>query len=162
MNDGNNQFRVVRRYATLLNAPPRRVFPLLCPVREYQWLPHWRCQLIYSASGVAELGCVFATEFPDRHGWEVWVVSDYRPDEKIAFVLVGSSIATRYEIGLAVIGEQTEITWMQELTGLNEAGNELLAGEGEARFAERMGYINEQLQYYLQHGAMRPATPVTA
>lgn len=157
MNDGNNHFRVVRRFTTQLSAPPRLVFPLLCPVREYQWLPHWRCQLIYSASGVAELGCVFATEFPDRYGREVWVVSHYRPDEKIAFVLVGANIATRYEVTLVAIGERTEITWMQELTGLSEAGDELLAREGEARFAERMRFINEQLQYYLEHGAMRPA-----
>ena len=38
-----------------------------------------------------------------------------------------------------------------------KAGDELLAREGEARFAERMGFINEQLQHYLEHGAMRPA-----
>jgi len=162
MNDGNNHVRVVRRFTTLLNAPPRRVFPLLCPVREYQWLPHWRCQLLYSASGVAELGCVFATEFPDRYGREVWVVSQYQPDEKIAFVLVGPITATRYEVTLAAIGEQTEITWRQEVTGLDREGDRLLEGECEERFAKIMLFVNEQLQHYLQHGTMRPMATATA
>jgi hypothetical protein len=34
-------------------APPDRVFPLLCPVRERDWLEGWEADMVYSASGVA-------------------------------------------------------------------------------------------------------------
>lgn len=64
-------------------------------------------------------------------------------------------------VTLVATGEWTEITWMQELTGLNKGGDELLAGQGEVRFTERMRFLNEQLQCYLQHGVMRPAESVS-
>ena len=35
-------------------ATPERVFPLLCPVLEYRWIPTWQCELLHSDSGVAE------------------------------------------------------------------------------------------------------------
>jgi hypothetical protein len=54
--------RVAHEYTQTNPAAPERVFPLLCPVREADWIPGWRYKLIYSESGVAELGCVFTTE----------------------------------------------------------------------------------------------------
>ena len=54
--------RVTHEYIQTNAASPERVFPLLCPVREADWIPGWRYKLIYSESGVAELGCIFATE----------------------------------------------------------------------------------------------------
>ena len=45
-------------------ATPDRVFPLLCPVREYEWIPGWECDVLHSVSGVAEEDCVFRTRFP--------------------------------------------------------------------------------------------------
>ncbi|MGI9537489.1 MAG: hypothetical protein ACR2PB_10480, partial [Desulfocapsaceae bacterium] len=64
--------RFNRVYQTQLNSTPEKVFPLLCPVREYEWIPQWQCEMIYSRSGVAELGCVFSTDFKDSFGREVW------------------------------------------------------------------------------------------
>ena len=60
--------RIDRQFQTRLTAPPERVFPLLCPIKEYDWIPQWRCEMIYSKSGVAELGCVFKTDFGDAYG----------------------------------------------------------------------------------------------
>jgi hypothetical protein len=62
-----------------LDAPPDRIFPLLCPVREYDWIPTWSCDMIYSESGVAENDCVFATAFPEEGPRESWVVVRYEP-----------------------------------------------------------------------------------
>jgi hypothetical protein len=28
-------------------AAPEHVFPLLCPVLEYKWIPYWRCELLH-------------------------------------------------------------------------------------------------------------------
>ena len=65
-------------------APPDRVFPLLCPVLEYRWIPTWRCDLLHSDSGVAEEDCVFRTDFPGA-GPMTWVVNCYQPPKRIEF-----------------------------------------------------------------------------
>ncbi len=43
--------RIVRTYNTPLSASPGKVFPLPCPVKEYDWIPTWQCNLIFSKSG---------------------------------------------------------------------------------------------------------------
>jgi hypothetical protein len=70
----------------VLHGSPEVVFPLLCPVREYEWIPHWDCTMIYSSTGVAERGCIFITH-TDR-GDETWTVSRYEPPRAIEFVRV--------------------------------------------------------------------------
>jgi hypothetical protein len=47
--------KVVRRRA-FIKAPVEQVFPLLCPVRECDWLEGWNCTLLHSGSGLAEKG----------------------------------------------------------------------------------------------------------
>ena len=59
--------RVTHEYSQTNDAPPEKVFPLLCPVREEEWVPGWQGRVIYSQSGVAESSCVFAT--PNEDGW---------------------------------------------------------------------------------------------
>ena len=58
--------RVTHQFTQTNFAPPETVFPLLCPVREADWVPGWQYRLIYSKSGVAEAGCVFITEENNR------------------------------------------------------------------------------------------------
>lgn len=89
--NGNTREPFRGRRATLrsrmrLDASPERIFPLLCPVREYDWIPTWSCDMIYSESGVAENDCVFATRLPGRGPRESWVVVRYEPPLAIEFV----------------------------------------------------------------------------
>jgi hypothetical protein len=147
-----NNVRVVREYSTIHKANPERIFPLLCPVREYEWIPSWRCELIFSQSGVAELGCVFRTDFSDQYGPETWVVSHYQPVREIAFVRTGSLRTTRYEVILAANREGAAITWRQEITGLTDQGNALVAGSTNDQFLATMVPLNEMLAHYLETG----------
>ena len=55
-------------HTALVPAPAHRVFPLLCPVREPEWIPGWSCELIHTASRLAEKGCVFRTDSPSGRG----------------------------------------------------------------------------------------------
>src|SRR2546427_12204443 len=57
--------RVTHEYTQTNDAPPEIVFPMLCPVREADWVPGWQYKMIYSKSGMAEAGCVFTTP----NGW---------------------------------------------------------------------------------------------
>jgi len=137
-------------------AGPARIFSLLCPVREYDWIPLWHCELLHTQSGVAELGCVFRTDFGDQWGAETWVVSHYRPDEKIAFVRTGALRTTRYEVILASDRNDpaiTHLTWRQEITGLNPEGNKfVVAASADEEFQAMMAALNAMLAHYLATG----------
>ena len=52
-------------YVMDVHAPVEEIFPLLCPVREYDWIPGWGCDVQFTESGVAEDLCVFSTDTSD-------------------------------------------------------------------------------------------------
>ncbi len=80
--------RSTKTYSMLLKGTPEQVFPLLCPVREYEWIDNWQCEVVYSDSGFAELDCVFKTRFPGDGPEDTWAVSRYEPPLLIEFVRV--------------------------------------------------------------------------
>ena len=144
--------RIIREYQMIQQARPEQIFPLLCPVREYDWIPIWRCDLLYTSSGFAELGCVFKTDFGDRNGPEIWVVSHYEPVRKIAFVRTGFLRTTRYEVVLTEIADGTKIDWYQEITGITPEGNNLVAALTNEEFLAIMVTLNKMLAHYLETG----------
>ena len=54
--------RIKHSYTQNIQAPPSKVFPLLCPVREIEWVVGWNPLLVVSKSGFAELDCLFVTK----------------------------------------------------------------------------------------------------
>lgn len=144
--------RITRRFSTALSAPPEQVFPLLCPVKEYDWIPHWRCDLVYTQSGSAELGCVFRTDFKDHSGPETWVVCTFEKNRRIGFVKAGTHCATRYNVSLEQHKSGSTITWEQEITSLDEQGELILDQLTTQAYDEKMTHINQLLEYYLLHG----------
>src|SRR3954463_13441590 len=82
--------RVTHEFIQTNPAPPNKVFSLLCPVREAEWVPGWNYQLIYSDSGVAEMGCVFTTIPSDIPNAKLtWMTTDYDPAVyRIAYICI--------------------------------------------------------------------------
>lgn len=144
--------RIILEYRTDMKAVPEEIFPLLCPVREYDWIPQWHCDMLYSETGVAELGCVFATDFGDGYGRETWVVCQYAPPGKIGFIRTGTHRTTRYEIYLQQKGSATSLSWKQEITALDAQGNTLVGEHTEERFRALMIPLNRMLAHYLHTG----------
>jgi len=105
-----------------LNAPPEAVFPLLCPVREYEWVEGWACEMIYSDSGVAEKDCVFRTVLP-QGGPATWCTIIYEPPERIEYLVVARDSLTRLHIQLEPTATGTKLRWRRLFTGLTEEGN---------------------------------------
>lgn len=70
--------RLTRRYTQTIGAAPDRVFPLLCPVREAEWLDGWRHRMIHSESGLVEDGAVFTTPGAGETD-TVWIVTRLDP-----------------------------------------------------------------------------------
>ena len=153
--------RVTHEYTQRNDASPERVFPLLCPVREIDWVPGWRYRLIYSQSGVAELGCVFAT--PNDDGSETfWVVSDYDPAAfRIAFVWLWHGIATCHlRIQLQACDEQkTSALIRYTYTGLSAKGNEVVAHYSREWFESKMKGWEAAINHYLRTGQKLSAEP---
>ncbi|QGY39832.1 hypothetical protein GM415_06750 [Pseudodesulfovibrio cashew] len=127
------------------------IWPLLCPVREYDWIETWDCRLIQSRSGVNELGCVFVTDFPTECGAEVWITTRYEPYSRLEFVRTNSARIIRLEIALFREENGTRLTWVQHVTSLNAVGDEYIAQKPQA-FARQMSAVEKMLGHYLRTG----------
>ena len=111
----------------IVPASPEQVFPLLCPLLEYQWIPGWRCELLQSDSGVAEEDCVFRTDFADQ-GPMVWVVSRYEPPARIEFTcFVADSHVQRLKITLTAAGDATRLDWTNRWLAVGPRGDAWIA-----------------------------------
>ncbi len=143
------------RYEMRTDAPASEVFPLLCPVREDDWVAGWKeaRTLIWSASGVAELGAVFQTVFGDGPV-ETWVVTRYEPNERIAFARFGGDVVTRLDIRLREIDGRTHSTWTTSQVGTSEAGNRRVLGATERDHAVMRARLERELGHYLATGEL--------
>jgi hypothetical protein len=126
------------------------VFPLLCPVREYEWIDTWRCRLIFTQSGVAEQDAIFTTEAPS----EIWTVCRYAPPEIIEFVRVSPGLRVN-RMTLELRAEDmagTVLRWTSRFTSLSEAGNRWLEDMDRAAFDRQMDLTEARLNHFLDTG----------
>lgn len=144
--------RIIRVFSKRLPSRGENVFPLLCPVREYEWIPTWECKIVYTDSGYAELGCVFITDFGDSGGAETWVVCSYEKDRLIGFVKTGEHLVTRYTVSLKRDISSSVITWEQEITSLDKKGEQLLGEMTPDAYEAKMVKLNNLLEQYLLYG----------
>ena len=72
---------ITRSYRQTINAPPGVVFPLLCPVREAEWLDGWQYTMIHSRSGLVEEGAVFSTP-GDGEADTTWIATRHDPAQR--------------------------------------------------------------------------------
>ena len=146
--------RVNHEYTQTNDALPEKVFPLLCPVREADWVPGWKHQLIYSESGFAEDGCVFST--PNEGGPEtVWMVTHYDPAAfTIAFAwFQPGMIATQLRITLEPApGGRTSARINYIYTGLSPAGNAVLDRYTTEWFRSKMQSWETAINHFLRTG----------
>lgn len=150
-----NKQRIILSYVMDLPASPEKVFPLLCPVREREWIEPWRCEMVYSDSGLVELDCIFTTEFLDDGPRDTWVVSRHEPPKAIEFVRINPLRSIRYAIRLLEAEADTSRwEWRQVCTALNEAGENFLVGLSQEGFGEEMTVLQTMLAHYLRTGTM--------
>jgi hypothetical protein len=149
--------RVTHEFTQTNPATPDKVFPLLCPVREVEWVPGWNHQLIYSDSGVAELGCVFTTIPCDISNAKLtWITTDYDPAAyRIAYIWIHPEhVLAELRIQLIADGERTLSHIEFRYTGLSEAGNREVATYDYEWFEKRMHGWESAINHYLLHGTL--------
>ena len=146
--------RVTHEYTQTNDAPPETIFPLLCPVREADWVPGWRCRMIYSRSGVAEAGCVFTT--PNGDGTEsTWLVTEYDPARlRIAFTWIKpGQVAAQIAISLNKNPEgNTTALIRYTYTGLSVTGNQEIESYDKKWFEHKMKGWEAAINHYLRTG----------
>ena len=147
--------RVIKTFTMHLCAPPAEVFPLLCPVREYDWIEPWSCDMVFSTSGTAENNAVFTTDFESQGGAEVWVVCRYVKDQAIAFIRVTPGMkVNRLDISLTAADNGSRSIWTNTYTGLSEAGNQWIRKLTDEAFELEKTAVESMLNHYLETGSM--------
>jgi hypothetical protein len=154
--------KIRSHFAQQFQALPGTVFPLLCPVREYEWIEPWQCEMLHSDSGIAEKNCVFRTRMPGEPSDDVWVISHYEPNTKIEFVRVNALRTMCLSITLTDNGDGTTCAVNEQLLiGLTEEGNRALDKMAESfSFEMRMG--EAMLNHYLTTGKRLPLADAVA
>lgn len=146
--------RVTRNYRQIINASPKKVFPLLCPVREAEWLDDWDYKTIYSISGIAEMHAVFITSFENISD-QIWIITKHDPiKNEIEFVRLvpGSVISTLYIQVLQKDAVASYVDIVYTYTSLTESGNNFIDNYTQEFFLKNMKEWENSMNYFLETG----------
>lgn len=149
--------RFERKRVFEVHGSPADLFPLLCPVREYEWLPGWRCRMGYSQSGVAERDAVFTTSHLFGAKSVVWTCITYEPDSLVEYLMVsGRDGVVRLSIGLEAAEEgRTRVSWGMLFTATTRIGARLGRHQfSESAFAKMIDERKRELDHFLTTGTM--------
>ncbi|MTI67968.1 MAG: hypothetical protein FH753_15390 [Firmicutes bacterium] len=152
----NKDMKVIRTYKQILKSSRNEIFPLLCPVREKEWLQGWDYDMIISDSGFAEKGCVFKTNNP--YGNYHWVITkhDFKNYE-IQFVkTIMEKLIVIIDISLKEMSENNTHCYIKyTFIALNERVIDIMHKESsKEEFNKHMKKWERSLNYYLKHGKM--------
>ena len=161
------EFRGVQRTLTFKQrnlASPDKVFPLLCPVLELDWLDGWHYRMIHSVSGVAEENCVFATP---NHGTKetIWHITKHdAANHEVEFVRVTpeeSVVRINIKLSDSESGE-TDAFISYQYTGLNPEQNKYITNGLEKDFTQSMEWWEKAINHYLKTGIKLMKTSTVA
>jgi hypothetical protein len=145
---------VTKEYRQTIYASPDKVFPLLCPVREAEWLDGWRYTMIYSESGLVEEGAVFSTPRggePDT----VWVVTKHDPSNlRVEFTrFTHQSRVCVLKIGVRPRDESSSyVDIAYTYTGISPEGNHFIDEFTDDVFRAHMKHWEDSLNHFLRTG----------
>lgn len=150
--------RVTHTYTQRLVAEPSKVFPLLCPVREADWIAGWDPPAVFSESGFAEPDCVFLTEADPGHA--IWYITRHEPGsgflEMIKITPAVTACKLTIQLRQSAGGSEAKITYSH--TSLGPAGDAFVASLTEERYRQFMREWETRINHYLAHGtALRTA-----
>ncbi len=145
-----------------INASPRKIFPLACPVEELRWIPNWEYELMYSKSGVNETNCIFNEAQSGPHFFEkplttTWVTAIHDPENyRILFQLnLSGKAVIRLKIEFREVGKEvSSCTWNMIFTALDEEANSMPTETIRMKMELVMNFLAEALKHYCETGEM--------
>lgn len=151
-------------YVQLLAAPPDEAFPLLCPMREIDWVNGWDVSAIYSNSGLAEKDCVFITGTGNRE--TTWMITQHDPTNYFVEMVRFTPDFTvcKLSIRLEDRGDATTAaTVTYTHTAIGKAGEDFVSQFTADYYTSMMKEWESELNHYLKTGSklseVRPASP---
>jgi hypothetical protein len=151
--------QTTRTFTQRIEAQPDKVFPLLCPVREGEWLAGWRegVDIIHSISGVAEEGCVFRTQSADRPE-TLWMITRHDPAARVVeFVrFTAGMVVTRLTIAVKPAGnDASSVEIRYTFTPVTEEGAKFVSSNhSDDAFRRDMVWWQDSMNHWLRTGEM--------
>jgi hypothetical protein len=146
--------RVTRTFTQQLVAEPSKVFPLLCPVREADWLDGWDPLVVFSQSGVAEPDCVFLTEASPSNA--IWTITRHEPSNGFVEMIKITPTVTACKLTIQLRpvrgGSEATITYVH--TSLGPEGDTFVASFTEEHYRQFMRDWEARINHYLSHGSV--------
>jgi len=142
--------RVRRSYTQKLRGKPADVFPLLCPVREREWAEGWDPLAVYTASGFAEMDCIFTTGQDNPES--IWVITEFDPvRHRLEIVKVSPGMTVcRIIINLSEDesgNTDAEVTYMY--TAISREGEQFVRDYSQEFFNGFMQFSESALNIFL-------------
>jgi hypothetical protein len=145
--------RVSHTYKQRLNGSMSKVFPLLCPVREAEWIDGWNPVLVLTQSGYAEQDCVFITDAKVHDA--IWFITRHDPARGFVEMIKVTPGVTACKLTIRVRpakpGCEAEITYSH--TSLGPEGDVYIAGFTAEYYVQFMREWESRLNHYLKHGS---------
>jgi hypothetical protein len=145
--------RVSRTYTQRLVGEPSAVFPLLCPVREAEWVEGWNPSSVITYSGFAEPDCVFVTAATPHDA--IWYVTRHEPEHGFVEMLKITPLVTACRLAIqlrpAPPGSEAVITYTH--TSLGPEGDTFVAAFTEEYYRTFMQDWETRVNYYITHGS---------
>ncbi len=160
---GNSTFkgnRVAASHAEIIKRSPGKIFPLLCPVQEYNWIDQWDCEIIFSNREGIENNCIFK-EYQsgpvlfDSDVPTYWIVSTYDiTNRRIQFVLMSDLVAiSKIEVEVKKMGDgKSSVSWSMVITGICEEGNKHIGKSTRNKAKLYLTVLGKALKHYCEKG----------
>ena len=144
--------RVSRSFTQRLVAEPSVVFPLLCPVREADWIEGWDPLSVLSLSGLAEPDCIFVTPASPHNA--IWYITRHEPDTGFVEILKITPLLTACRLSIQLrpvaTGSEADITYTH--TSLGPEGDAFVAAFTDDFYRRFMQDWESRINHYLAHG----------
>ena len=150
---GPQYLRRVITHSQKFETTPDKLFPLLCPTTEFDWMEGWHCELVYSHSLFQEYNAIFKTNYFNIE--ETWVVSHFEPYRVIEFVRVSENLSIKVDVRICdnLDGTCTG-NWIVNATALTSQGNAAL--QKMKPEDEPIGILIDALDHYIKHDTIKP------
>jgi len=146
--------RITRTYRQTIQAVPEIIFPLLCPVREAEWLDGWRYTMVYSKSGVVEKGAVFSTP-GEGEEQTTWIVTKHDL-KKYEVEFARFTPNSRTCVLMIAINSKDEVSSFVDIsytyTATTPAGNDFIDRFGDEAFHDSMVFWEESMNHFIETG----------
>ena len=149
--------RIRYQHSIKIHATKEEVFPLLCLVREGEWLPDFSSETVFSESGITELDSIFVTGHKTSYE-RFWIIPIYKKNNFIEMVYFQPETKIVI-IKLTLQESSTSKTSLQVeyiYTSISDKGNAALQEFTEEDFIKQINQWQVSLNYLFEKGSRIP------